>query len=138
MTAGELLSRVFWRGLPVAALAWAVQAGAIDVKSYLRSTANAFEGFEAEKQLSSLLGLLLTEYRAERRVPAQHELAAFCRKHLRGFGESPELDPWASPLRIESLADGFRLRSAGADRKASTPDDHTQEVTRLSAVRTFE
>ena len=138
MTAGELLSRVFWRGLPVAALAWAVQAGAIDVKSYLRSTVNAFEGFEAEKQLSSLLGLLLTEYRAERRVPTQVELGAFCRKHLRGFGENPELDPWRSPLRIEPLPDGFRLRSLGADKEHGTSDDHTQEVARLSAVRTFE
>lgn len=122
----------------MAAVVAAAQAGVIDVKSYARSVVHSFEGLEAEKQLSALLGLVITEYRAERRVPLQHEFAAFCRKNLKGHGGHPELDPWASPLRIEPLPDGFRLRSIGPDKKPSTPDDHTQEVTKISAIRTFE
>ena len=125
MRASELLSRLVWRGVPLAAIVWAVRSGAIDYKGYLNMADSLIDVTQTEQRMGALSSMLVQTWAYEPRFPLPGELPGYAQQHVRGYPH-PENDSWGREMHLEILAGGFRLRSAGADGLYLTADDVVQ------------
>lgn len=118
------LGRLFWRGLPIVLIVWAIRSGAIDYEKYVKLLTGASKT-PAEIQLEAVAEVLVERYKIDRTVPEGYHLGFFLTQNeaARRIADRPDIDPYGNPLRIARIQDGFTLYSDGPDGQADTEDD---------------
>ena len=134
MRPGEVFSWVFWRGLPVVLVIWAVRSGAIDYKRYLAIITQ--EKNPAVEQLDFIAGLVIEHYKKDHILLGGYEFQTYLIQHpeARKKWQRPDVDPFGGTIAIERIDDGFVLRSSGPDRKTKTADDVVKQVNGLEKL----
>lgn len=132
MNGSSGLARLFWRGLPVVLIVWAVRSGAIDYRKYVKLLTGETKT-PVEVQLEGVANVLVDRYKIDRTIPEGYQLGFFLSQNAaaKRIAEQPDVDPFGNSLRIARFADGFTLYSDGPDRQADTEDDVEYSVDEL-------
>ena len=123
------LSRLFWRGMPVVLIVWAIRSGVVDYEKYVKLFTGETKT-PVEVQLEAVANVLVERYKIDRTVPEGYQLGFFLTQSsaAKKIAERPDVDPFGNSLRIVRINDGFTLYSDGPDQEADTEDDVSYTV----------